>query len=54
MPRMEIRPTAQNMTPVLQKILQQLQSGTVLEFAPGDYHFYPEGTHFGYFAPSNN
>ena len=54
MPHIEIHPTEENMTPVLQNILRQLENNTVLSFAPGDYHFYPEGTHFGYFAPSNN
>lgn len=54
MQKILISPTQENMTPVLQSILQTIQDDTVLEFEPADYHFYKEGSHEGFFAPSNN
>lgn len=43
-----------NATPLLQKALTELHDGDTLSFEPAEYHFYEDGTHVGFFAPSNN
>lgn len=43
-----------NATPLLQKVLSELHDGDTLSFEPAEYHFYEDGTHVGFFAPSNN
>ncbi len=45
----------QNMSPAVVRAVRSLpKKGGVVRFAPGEYHFYPEGTQAEYCAVSNN
>lgn len=49
-----IRNSNENMTPVLQKILDSVEEGTIIRFENGVYRFFSEGAYTGTFHPSNN
>ena len=49
-----VHPQDGNMTPVIQKILADLNDHTTIVFEPGEYHFYRDGAYHGDFYPSNN